>query len=67
MPWAAYGLLPRAGVYLDGEPSGGREADSPDADESRTATRADSLAPDWVVSQEVRALHAQTLRRAFAT
>jgi acetyl esterase len=27
----------------------------------------DSVVPDWVVSQENRALHAQTLRRAFAT
>jgi len=27
----------------------------------------DSLVPDWVVSQENRALHAQTLRRVFAT
>ncbi|MBX9638339.1 MAG: alpha/beta hydrolase [Mycobacteriaceae bacterium] len=26
----------------------------------------DSVVPDWVVSQENRALHAQTLRRAFA-
>lgn len=26
----------------------------------------DSLVPDWVVSQEIRALHAQTLRRVFA-
>src|SRR5262249_14661820 len=26
----------------------------------------DSLVPDWVVSRENRALHAQTLRRAFA-
>lgn len=26
----------------------------------------DSVAPDWVVSQENRALHAQSLRRAFA-
>lgn len=27
----------------------------------------DSVVPDWIVSQENRALHAQTLRRAFAT
>jgi len=27
----------------------------------------DSVVPDWVVSKENRALHAQTLRRAFAT
>ncbi len=27
----------------------------------------DSVVPDWVVSQENQALHAQTLRRAFAT
>jgi acetyl esterase/lipase len=27
----------------------------------------DSVVPDWVVSEENRALHAQTLRRAFAT
>jgi acetyl esterase/lipase len=27
----------------------------------------DSVVPNWVVSQENRALHAQTLRRAFAT
>ena len=26
----------------------------------------DSLVPDWVVSQEIRALQAQTLRRVFA-
>jgi acetyl esterase len=26
----------------------------------------DSLVPEWVVSQEIRALHAQTLRRVFA-
>ena len=30
-----------------------------------TFNRFDSLVPDWVVSQENRALHAQTLRRAF--
>jgi acetyl esterase len=26
----------------------------------------DSLVPDWIVSQEIRTLHAQTLRRVFA-
>lgn len=27
----------------------------------------DSVVPDWVVAQEIRALHAQTLRRVFAS
>jgi acetyl esterase len=31
-----------------------------------TFNRFDSLVPDWVVSQENRALHAQSLRRVFA-